>query len=76
MANVFIKQVLFERDIQSGQMVVKVLTNHGRFVVGIDHRIAERFYDMVVEKARTDIEQILTEEEIWRKLNENRDSEE
>ena len=61
--NIYIKSVALERDIQGGRMVVKVETNHGRFVIGLEEGLVDDFYDKVQRKARRDIQTILLQEE-------------
>ncbi len=61
--NIYIKSVALERDIESGRMVVKVGTNHGRFIVALNERLVDDFYDRVQRQARRDIQTILLQEE-------------
>ncbi len=57
--NVYIKQVLLIRNVQSGRMEVKVETNHGRFHVAVEPTLVDAFYDHVTRVAKSDIEEIL-----------------
>lgn len=60
--HIYIKNVILERDITSGQMEVKVITNHGRFIVAVNPIVVDAFYDHVAQRAREDIEKILAQE--------------
>lgn len=52
-----------ERNLESGEMEIKVATNHGRFIVATSPIVVNAFYDHVAQIARRDIAAILTEEQ-------------
>jgi hypothetical protein len=63
--HIYIQAITLEKDAQTGNMVVRAVTNHGRFVIdmeSLDSEIVSNFYSWVKETAIEEVEKALAEE--------------
>jgi len=63
--HVYIQAIALEKDTQTGDMVVRAITNQGRFVIGIeslDEGIVGNFYSWVKDIAVKEVEKALAAE--------------
>jgi len=65
--HIYVQAIVLEKESQTGDMVVRAITNQGRFVVGIetlDNGLVNNFYSWVKEAAVKEIEKVLAAEAI------------
>ncbi len=60
--HIYIKTIRFERNVQTGNLDVFIVTNHGEFRLGdniLDPTIVDSFYDYLREQAADEIQRYL-----------------
>jgi uncharacterized protein YajQ (UPF0234 family) len=73
--HIYVQAILLEKDPQSGETVVRIITNQGRFILGndiVDKDITGNFYSYIRDLGVKEVKKILASEvEVTQKLKDD-----